>query len=132
MKIFAPVFFAILAAATVISGVIWWQSEVEREARTQAQIRRLTADSDRYIAAAKMLYPSAKPSASRRMTPAPAPEITPRTVTISAPVTVKLRYGEAKLPAGLKLAVEKRDGDFLVANYAGDQVRIPIASTDYK
>ena len=67
--------------------------------------------------------PATIPSA----TSAPSP---PATLTLREPVRVRLKYGEATLPAGTKLQVMSRDGPNVFADYAGDKVQIPITATD--
>jgi hypothetical protein len=66
------------------------------------------------------------PSAPVVTNPAPAPEF----VTLTQPVTIKIPYGEAVLPRGLKLAVISRNGQNVTVKYLNDTATIPISATD--
>ena len=59
-----------------------------------------------------------------------SPSRLPRFVTITRPVKVKIPYGEALLPRGLKLPVVSRDARTVTVEYLDGTHRIPINSTD--
>ena len=66
-------------------------------------------------------------------TTAPAPSAPPQTqqyATITQPVRIKIPYGEAVLPRGLKLTVISRDAQTVTVQYLDGTQTIPISSTD--
>jgi hypothetical protein len=56
-----------------------------------------------------------------RSSPAPPEQF----ITLTRPVEVTIAYGKTKLPAGLKLKVQSREGTSINALYLGDTVVIP-------
>jgi hypothetical protein len=69
-----------------------------------------------------------KPAANA--TPTPAKPAGPQFVTLTQPVKIKLLYGEAVLPRGLKLQVVSRSGQTVVVKYLEETAAIPISATD--
>ena len=56
----------------------------------------------------------------------------PQYVTLTQPVKIKIAYGDAILPRGLKLAVVSRDAESVTVKYLEETLTIPIASTDLR
>ena len=75
---------------------------------------------------APTLAPSAPPSATAPTAPATPSQM----VTIIRPVRVKVPYGEAIIPRGMKLEVVSRDAHTVRVKYLGAQYDIPIDATD--
>lgn len=85
--------------------------------------------------------PTAKPTA-----PAPVRSQSPKTdrkeeptptesrkfLTITAPVKIKILYGETVIPAGTKLPIVSRDATTVTVNYLDGTYAVPISSTDLR
>ena len=73
-------------------------------------------------------------SATPATTPPPAPPVKPavqpQSVTLTAPVTIQIRYGQTTLNRGTRLPVVSRDAETVVVEYMGERYPIPITSTD--
>lgn len=54
----------------------------------------------------------------------------PQFVTLTQPVTVKIPYGEAVLPRGMKLPLVSRDGVNAIVRYLDGTQAVPVSSTD--
>jgi hypothetical protein len=67
-------------------------------------------------------------AATLMATPPPAPA--QQEVTIIQAVKVKIAYGEAVLPRGMKLPLISRDGQTARVKYMGETVIVPVQSTD--
>jgi hypothetical protein len=72
--------------------------------------------------------PSPKPNSASSAPPAP-PE---RFVTITAPVKIKILYGETMIPAGTRLRVVSHDAQTVTVSYLDGTYAIPISSTDFR
>lgn len=70
----------------------------------------------------------AAPNAAPLAPPPPAPQF----VTLTQPVKIKITYGEAVLPRGLKLAVLSRTAQTVTVKYLDETLTIPIDSTDLR
>lgn len=86
-----------------------------------------------------VVSPSAPPSASLTPSPSPTPApvtLTPATqpqfVTITAPVTIQIPYGQITLNRGTKLPFVSREGQSVTIQYMGEKYQVPISSTDLK
>ena len=53
-------------------------------------------------------------------------------VTLTAPVTIQIPYGQTTLQRGTKLPVVSRDAQTVTVQYMGEKYPIPISSTDLK
>jgi hypothetical protein len=53
-------------------------------------------------------------------------------VTLTQPVKIKIPYGEAVLPRGLKLAILSRDAESVTVSYLDQRQVIPISATDLR
>jgi hypothetical protein len=53
-------------------------------------------------------------------------------VTITAPVKIKILYGETVIPNGARLRVVSHDGQTVTVNYLDGAYAIPISSTDFR
>jgi hypothetical protein len=53
-------------------------------------------------------------------------------VTITEPVTIKVRYGEAVLQRGMKLPLVARDAQTITVRYMGQDLPVPVKSTDLR
>ena len=62
----------------------------------------------------------------------PSPSQLPQFVTVTQPVRVKIPYGEAVIPRGLKLRVVSRDAHTVTVEYLDGTQAIPISSTDLR
>lgn len=60
----------------------------------------------------------------------PTPEISEATLT--KPIDIHLKYGNATLPSGMKLKILSRNGPTLFADYLGEKIEIPIDVTDVR
>ncbi len=81
--------------------------------------------------------PATSVSPSRIASPSPTAEEKaapglPQFVTLTQPVTVKIPYGEAVLPRGMKLPLVSRDGGNLIVRYLDGTQSVPLSSTDLK
>jgi len=56
----------------------------------------------------------------------------PEFVTLTEPVKIKITYGEAVLPRGLKLPVLSRNGQTVTVKYLQETPTIPVSATDLK
>jgi endonuclease/exonuclease/phosphatase family metal-dependent hydrolase len=56
----------------------------------------------------------------------------PQFVTLIQPVKIKIAYGEAVLPRGLKLPVISRNGQNVTVKYLEETPQIPITATDLR
>jgi hypothetical protein len=72
--------------------------------------------------------PSAKAIRPEQSSTATLPEF----VTITAPVKIKILYGETVIPAGSKLSVVSRDAKTVTVNYLDGAHAVPISSTDLR
>ena len=82
------------------------------------------------------LAPSAPAPASREL-PSPrarvaAPAAAQPDVTIVEAVTVKVRYGEIVLQPGMKLPLVSRDAQTVTVKYMGENLPLPLQSTDLR
>jgi len=73
--------------------------------------------------------PAASPTAA---TTAPTTPTPPPDVTLVEPVKIKVRYGETVLPRGLKLPFVARDTSTVTVKYMGQNVYLPLHSTDVR
>jgi hypothetical protein len=68
-------------------------------------------------------------------TPAPVvktPQIQPQFVTITAPVTIQIPYGQTILQRGTKLTFVSHDSQTVTVEYMGEKYPIPTKSTDFE
>ena len=79
--------------------------------------------------------PAATPAAAITA-PSPGPTAVPtpaqQEVTILEPVRIKIPYGETVLPRGMKLPVVARDAQSVTVKYMGQNVPVPLQSTDLR
>jgi hypothetical protein len=76
---------------------------------------------------------SLAPTPSPSPTPAPVtltPATQPQFVTITAPVTIQIPYGQITLNRGTKLPFVSREAQSVTIQYMGKKYSIPIKSTD--
>jgi hypothetical protein len=76
-----------------------------------------------------------EPTPSQTPAPTAAPvvktsPIQPQFVTLTAPVTLQIPYGQTTLQRGAKLPVVSRDAQSVVVQYMGEKYPIPIKCTD--
>jgi endonuclease/exonuclease/phosphatase family metal-dependent hydrolase len=90
------------------------------------------ADAQPFPTPAPDLPPDPRSGSSPKSTPASATSPTPQFITITRPVRVKIPYGEAVLPRGLKLTVVSRDAQTVTVQYLDGTQIIPISSTDLR
>jgi hypothetical protein len=76
--------------------------------------------------------PSPQSTSGPRKDAASSTSPTPQFVTITQPVRVKIPYGEAVLPRGLKLVVLSRTAQTVTVQYLDGTQIIPISSTDLR
>jgi hypothetical protein len=74
--------------------------------------------------------PAANNAPTTNTAPTPTKPPLPQFVTLTQPVKIKILYGEAVLPRGLKLAVVSRDAQTVTVQYLDGTQKIPISSTD--
>jgi hypothetical protein len=74
------------------------------------------------------------PTASPKTNPpeASTPGKSPQFVTITAPVKIKILYGETVIPRGSKLRVVSRDATMVTVSYLDGAHAVPISSTDLR
>lgn len=53
-------------------------------------------------------------------------------ITLTEPVRVKIPYGETTLPRGMKLLLVTRDSQFATVRYMGQDVPVPLGSTNLR
>ena len=88
-------------------------------------------------ASLSMAADSAKPSKSKSNSEAAsatekASEAKAPRLTLTEPVKIKITYGEAVLPRGLKLPVLSRNGETVTVKYLQETPTIPVSATDLK
>ena len=76
--------------------------------------------------AAAAVSPSPKTPPQAQSSPGQLPQF----VTITAPVTIKILYGETVIPPGSKLPVVSRDAKTVTVSYLDGSYAVPISSTD--
>jgi hypothetical protein len=76
--------------------------------------------------------PKASPTATAKAAAASSRAPLPPEVTLVAPVTIKIPYGEAVLPRGMKLPLLSRDAQIARVNYLGQTVEVPLTATDLR
>ena len=86
--------------------------------------------------------PAAKPAPAASPVRSPSPEArsneksasteSPKFVTITAPVKIKILYGETVIPRGTKLPVVSRDATTVTVSYLDGTHAVPISSTDLR
>ena len=74
----------------------------------------------------------ATPPVTPEPPPAPSTPPPPQTVTIVEAVKVKIPYGEATLPRGMKFEIVLQDAQSVTVRYMGTTVKIPRQSTDLR
>ncbi len=62
----------------------------------------------------------------------PAPVSTPAVATILEPITIKIPYGETVIPRGTRAEVVSRDAKTVIVRYLGQDVLVPLSSTDLR
>ena len=77
---------------------------------------------------------AATPNSAAESIPAkPAPpvsDVSPKLVTITKPVTVRVPYGSVQIPAGMKLPYKTRNENTVRVSYMGADYDVPLTSTD--
>ena len=62
----------------------------------------------------------------------PSPAESRKFVTTTAPVKIKILYGETTIPPGTRLPVVSRDGSMVIVSYLDGAHAVPISSTDWE
>ena len=75
--------------------------------------------------------PTPLPQASPSLAPTPPPQSQPQFVTITAPVKIKILYGETVIPRGTKVRVISHNATMVTVSYLDGTYAVPIASTDF-
>lgn len=127
IKHFISTLAAILVAAAIIFGIKSHNDENRRLAEMRQETERINRQTDAMMREAR-LYSDSSPTPSP--TPTPTAEISEATLT--KPVDVQLKYGNAKLPSGMKLKIVSRNGSTLFVDYVGEKIEVPIDATDVR
>lgn len=136
-----------------VTGYLLWDDEHNGAADVGTTIRSFGANGyhNPWRSTAWEIHPAIKiesaeagPPVLATRPPPPQPQPTPSAralpsaaapgqfVTITAPVKIKILYGETVIPVGTKLRVISQDGRTITVSYLDGTYAIPITSTDFR